>query len=112
MATFRCCSYVGRQRRGAQKIALDPGCMQHGILLHELGHVIGFWHEQNRPDRDDYIKVIKNYHDSVRYNFQKLNESQVRVHLENFYCISYLDSLIFVRQLYVDYTGAGKYRQP
>lgn len=73
----RCCSYVGRQRRGAQRMALDPGCMQHGILLHELGHVIGFWHEQNRPDRDDYIRVIKNYHHSVRYNFQKLNESQV-----------------------------------
>ena len=53
---------MGRQRRGAQKMALDPGCMQHGILLHEFGHVIGFWHEQNRPDRDEYIEVIKNYH--------------------------------------------------
>ena len=59
---FRCCSYVGRQKRGAQKMALDHGCLIHGILLHELGHVIGFWHEQNRPDRDDYIQVLPNYH--------------------------------------------------
>ncbi|KAL5261326.1 hypothetical protein ACHWQZ_G007127 [Mnemiopsis leidyi] len=73
----RCCSYVGRQKRGAQKMALDHGCLIHGILLHELGHVIGFWHEQNRPDRDEYIQVLPNYHDSVSYNFDKRNESEV-----------------------------------
>ena len=48
-------------------MALDHGCLIHGILLHELGHVIGFWHEQNRPDRDDYIQVIPNYHVSRDY---------------------------------------------
>ena len=48
-------------------MALDHGCLIHGILLHELGHVIGFWHEQNRPDRDDYIQVIPNYHASIHF---------------------------------------------
>lgn len=27
-------------------------------MLHELGHTIGMVHEQQRPDRDSYVKVV------------------------------------------------------
>ena len=27
-------------------------------MSHLIGHVLGFFHEQSRPDREDYVKII------------------------------------------------------
>jgi len=58
--TFRrgekhCYSYVGRIGK-QQWISLEPAC-RTGQILHELMHTLGFFHEQSRWDRDEYLNV-------------------------------------------------------
>lgn len=55
----RCCSYVGRRGSGPQAISIGKNCDKFGIVVHELGHVIGFWHEHTRPDRDEHVSIIR-----------------------------------------------------
>lgn len=47
-------SYIGRNG-GIQGLNLqDDGV---GVIVHELGHTLGMYHEQSRSDRDRYIKI-------------------------------------------------------
>ena len=55
---FRCCSYVGKSGEGRQDVSIGKNCDKFGIVVHELGHVVGFWHEHTRPDRDKYIDIV------------------------------------------------------
>lgn len=54
-----CCSYVGRRGGGPQAISIGKNCDKFGIVVHELGHVIGFWHEHTRPDRDEHVSIVR-----------------------------------------------------
>ncbi|XP_052268222.1 bone morphogenetic protein 1 homolog [Dreissena polymorpha] len=73
-----CCSFVGKRGNGNQAISIGKNCDKFGIVVHELGHVIGFWHEHTRPDRDDHVKIIyKNIMPGQQYNFNKLTSNEV-----------------------------------
>ena len=75
-----CTSYIGRQG-GSQEITLGPGCNNVGIIIHEIGHAIGLWHEQSRPDIDGYIRVLyDNIEPDKRFNFEKRNSYEVDYH--------------------------------
>jgi Astacin (Peptidase family M12A) len=48
-------SDVGR-RGGQQKVQLGDGTPA-GNIIHELGHVVGLWHEHCRNDRDEWVHI-------------------------------------------------------
>jgi hypothetical protein len=51
-----CYAEVGYTGKVTQ-VALNERC-GYGEIFHEVFHVLGFFHEQNRYDRDDYIKIL------------------------------------------------------
>ncbi|CAG7731717.1 unnamed protein product [Allacma fusca] len=73
-----CASDVGRQG-GKQILDLEvskkkgePDCMNEETIIHETLHALGFHHEQNRYDRDNYVTVNwDNIACSFQYNFDK-----------------------------------------
>ena len=55
------------------------------VILHEILHALGMWHEHSRPDRDDYIRIISsNIKENYRYAFQKRNTFLIDYHGEGY----------------------------
>jgi len=52
-----CFSYIGRIG-GEQTLSLGDGCEFRGTITHELLHAVGFYHHQNRSDRDQFLEII------------------------------------------------------
>jgi hypothetical protein len=52
-----CFASLGRLGTGLQPVKLADGCGT-GEIMHEIMHVLGFIHEQSRPDRDQFIAVL------------------------------------------------------
>jgi len=58
-----CEAVEGYEAEAAQPMTGSAQCAV-GTILHEMGHVIGLWHEFTRPDRNDYVTV--NYNNVIK----------------------------------------------
>lgn len=52
-----CSATVGYSRFARVNLGASEHCWKDDTILHELGHVAGLHHTQNRDDRDEYIRV-------------------------------------------------------
>ena len=72
-----CSSSVGRTG-SRQQVSLGTGCVYTGIVIHELMHATGFWHEQSRADRDSHITINwSNIKGGMEFNFLKYDLNKI-----------------------------------
>uniref|UniRef100_A0A3B3ZK03 Metalloendopeptidase n=1 Tax=Periophthalmus magnuspinnatus TaxID=409849 RepID=A0A3B3ZK03_9GOBI len=77
----KCFSYVGRYFSNGQDLSIGTYCDSKAIVEHEFLHALGFFHEQSRYDRDEYVtiefqNIIKRYEN----NFEKQSEKYSTTH--------------------------------
>ena len=72
------CTATMEKKDGEQRITLADSCFQKNSLLHEMMHSLGFYHEQQRYDRDEFITVhLDNIKDSHLHNYNKISEEKM-----------------------------------
>ncbi|NXO77183.1 MEP1A protein, partial [Sitta europaea] len=72
-----CWSMVGDLQTG-QNLSIGSGCDYRAIVEHEILHALGFYHEQSRMDRDDYVTI---WWDEIiagkEHNFAKYDDTYI-----------------------------------
>ena len=53
-----CLSTMQGRLGGRQHINIGTECSKMGEFAHEILHALGMMHEHQRPDRDNYIKIL------------------------------------------------------
>jgi hypothetical protein len=69
-----------------------------GTILHEMGHVIGLWHEMSRSDRDTYISV--NYQNIIkgsRFNFDIVQDDAQNMTFYDYASLMQYPAFSFIR---------------
>ncbi|GMR42796.1 hypothetical protein PMAYCL1PPCAC_12991 [Pristionchus mayeri] len=92
-----CFSEVGRTS-GVQVLSLDNGCMEYATIIHEMMHVVGFYHEHERWDRDSFIDIIwQNIDKGALDQFGKVDLSKTSYYGQSYdyKSILHYDSLAF-----------------
>ena len=91
-----CDAYEGRV--GGEQVVGGSGSCTVATILHEMGHTVGVWHEQSRPDRDTYVSV--NYNAVIkasRSNFDKLLDNDQALTLYDYASVMEYPAFSFSR---------------
>uniref|UniRef100_W5N2W7 Meprin A subunit n=1 Tax=Lepisosteus oculatus TaxID=7918 RepID=W5N2W7_LEPOC len=71
-----CFSSVGNRHVGKQRLSIGNNCDRIATIEHEFLHALGFWHEQSRSDRDDYVKIMwDRISEGKEHNFNTYNDT-------------------------------------
>ena len=81
VAESGCWSMLGCTAKHAssrtQKLSLGSGCTGLGTVTHEIAHSLGFYHEQSRADRDNYVAILwDNINNDAKNNFQRVDTTE------------------------------------
>ncbi|XP_063734585.1 meprin A subunit beta-like isoform X35 [Eleginops maclovinus] len=67
-----CFSYIGKVISNGQNLSIGANCDSIAVVEHEFLHALGFYHEQSRYDRDDYVTIVsENIQEGREHNFDK-----------------------------------------
>ncbi|KAM8952686.1 meprin A subunit alpha [Pelodytes ibericus] len=70
-----CWSMVGKLATG-QDLSIGERCDHKAIVEHEILHALGFYHEQSRTDRDDYVEIWwDEITDGLQHNFNTYDDN-------------------------------------
>lgn len=71
-----CFSSVGNRHVGKQRLSIGTNCDRIATIEHEFLHALGFWHEQSRSDRDDYVRIMwDRISEGKEHNFNTYNDT-------------------------------------
>jgi len=75
-----CYATIGKDDDNPEMVSLGDGCYYEGTVVHELMHSVGFYHEQNRSDRDSFITIYwDNIDEAYKDQFNKLDPSDNKI---------------------------------
>uniref|UniRef100_A0A0M3HY88 Metalloendopeptidase n=1 Tax=Ascaris lumbricoides TaxID=6252 RepID=A0A0M3HY88_ASCLU len=66
-----CFSEVGRTS-GVQVLSLDNGCMEYATIIHEMMHVVGFYHEHGALDQFGKVDLSKTSYYGQPYDYRSI----------------------------------------
>nr|XP_012227708.1 PREDICTED: astacin [Linepithema humile] len=73
-----CWSLVGRHGHGQVLNLQNPGCVHHGVVVHEFMHALGFYHQQSAANRDEWVTIHwDNIKPGKEHNFNKYDNRTV-----------------------------------
>ncbi|KAI4481328.1 hypothetical protein M0804_009448 [Polistes exclamans] len=73
-----CWSMVGRHGKGQVLNLQVDGCVRHGVVVHELMHALGFYHQQSAANRDEWVVIHwDNIKPGKEHNFEKYDRDTV-----------------------------------